>query len=92
MLYMASTLPVRAVRANNTLYLLVADVIMLGVLAWNGFLVSSALVLGLLMILPYSLGNWAGAALFRPEAEKFYRLAAYAIIAGSALMGLPLWD
>ena len=92
MLYMASTLPVAAVRANLTLYLIVADVILLGVLAWNGYLVASALLLGVLMIVPYSLGNWVGALLFRPGAEKLYRLAAYAIIAASALMGLPLWD
>ncbi|NNE88229.1 MAG: sulfite exporter TauE/SafE family protein [Silicimonas sp.] len=92
MLYMASTLPVSAVRANLTLYLIVADVILLAVLAWNGYLVASALLLGVLMIVPYSFGNWLGAALFRPEAEKIYRLAAYAIIAGSALMGLPVWD
>jgi len=92
MLYMASTLPVSAVRANLTLYLIVADVIMLAVLAWNGYLVASALLLGVLMILPYSFGNWFGAVLFRPEAEKIYRMAAYAIIAGSALLGLPVWD
>lgn len=92
MLYMASTLPVAAVRANLMLYLILADVILLGVLAWNGFLVAAALLLGVLMIVPYSLGNWLGAVLFRPEAEKFYRLAAYAIISGSALMGLPVWD
>ena len=26
-----------------------------------------------------------------PEAERTYRRIAYAIIAGSALLGLPLW-
>lgn len=92
MLYMASTLPVAAVRANLMLYLILADVILLGVLAWNGYLVAAALLLGVLMIVPYSLGNWLGAVLFRPEAVKLYRLAAYAIISGSALMGLPVWD
>lgn len=92
MLYMASTLPVSAIRANNMLYLILADLILLAVLWWNGYLVASALALGLLMILPYTFGNWVGARLFRPEAERVYRWAAYAIIAGSAIMGLPLWD
>jgi uncharacterized membrane protein YfcA len=92
MLYMASTLPAPVVRANLMLYLILADAIMITVLAWNGYLVASAMFLGVLMIVPYSLGNWLGAALFRPEAERIYRLAAYAIIAGSALLGLPLWD
>ena len=92
LLYMASTLPVAAVRANITLYLILADVILLGALAWNGFLVASAVWIGLLMILPYLAGNWLGAVLFRPEAEVVYRRVAYAIIAGSAILGMPIWD
>lgn len=92
LLYMASTLPIAAIRANNMLYLILADVLLLAVLWWNGYLVPTAVALGVLMILPYTLGNWAGARLFRPEAERLYRWAAYMIIAGSALLGLPLWD
>ena len=92
LLYMASTLPITAIRANNMLYLILADVLLLAVLWWNGYLVVTAVMLGVLMILPYTLGNWAGARLFRPEAERLYRRAAYLIIAGSALLGLPLWD
>ena len=92
MLYMASTLPVAAVRANLMLYLILADVILLGVLWIGGLLVPAALLLGAVLILPYTFGNWVGARLFRPEAERLYRSAAYIIIAGSALMGLPLWE
>ena len=92
LLYMASTLPASAVRANNMLYLILADVILLGVLAWNGYLVTSAVVIGLVMILPYLAGNWLGALLFRPGGEVIYRRVAYAIIAGSAILGMPIWD
>lgn len=92
LLYLASSLPPSAIRANITLYLILADLILLGLFAWNGLLATSAVWLGVLMILPYLLGNWAGAQLFRPEAERLYRGAAYAIIAGSALLGLPMWD
>lgn len=92
LLYMASTLPVSAVRANSTLYLMVADVLIIFMLAWKGLLVASALAIGALMILPYLIGNWIGAVLFRPEAEKIYRWVAYAIIAGSAILGLPIWS
>lgn len=92
MLYMASTLPASAIRANLTLYLIAADLVLLAVLWWKGFLVASAFALGILLIAPYLFGNWLGAALFRPEAERVYRLAAYAIIAGSAVLGLPVWD
>lgn len=92
MLYMASKLPVAAIRANITLYLILADLILMITLWIGGFLVPSALMIGALMIAPYLFGNWIGALLFRPEAEKLYRWSAYAIIAGSAMMGLPVWD
>lgn len=92
LLYMASTLPPKTIRANNTLYLILADVILLVVLAWKGLLVSSAVALGFLMILPYLAGNWLGALIFKPGYEKIYRRVAYAIIAASALLGLPIWD
>lgn len=92
MLYMASSLPVSAVRANTTLYLILTDLLMLAVLWWSGFLVPAALGLGVLMIVPYTAGNWTGGLLFRPEAEVVYRRVAYAIIGGSAILGLPVWD
>ncbi len=92
LLYMASTLPPSVVRANNTLYLIAADVVVVTVLWWNGFLVFTALVLGLLLVLPYLVGNWLGTRIFRPEAELLYRRIAYVIIATSAVLGLPIWD
>ena len=92
MLYMASTLPVSAVRANLMLYLILADLILVGVLWAGGLLVFAALAAGALMILPYLAGNWGGAALFRPQAEKIYRWVAYIIIACAAISGLPIWD
>ena len=91
MLYMASTLPPAAVRANNMLYLILADVIMVTVLWYGGLLVWSAVALGVLMIAPYLAGNWLGARLFDPRAERIYRTVAYGIIAASALLGLPIW-
>jgi len=92
LLYMASSLPAKAIRANTMLFLILADVIMLAVLWWSEFLVVSALAIGVLMFVPYFLGNWAGALLFRPGAERVYRTVAYAIIAGSAILGMPVWD
>lgn len=59
MLYMASTLPVSAIRANLTLYLILADLILLAVLTSSGLLVPGMLVLGALLILPYLLGTAA---------------------------------
>ncbi len=92
LLYMASTLPPEAIRANTTLYLILADVLIITLLWWNGYLVPAAVALGGLMILPYLIGNWLGALMFRPGKEALYRRVAYVIIATSALLGLPIWE
>lgn len=92
LLYMASPLPSQAVRANSTLYLILADAALLAMLWGFGHLVLSAVLIGLALIVPYMSGTVAGAALFRPGHERLYRTVAYLIIAASALSGLPLWD
>ncbi len=90
--YMASPHPARVIRATIMVFLLASDVLMLAVLGLKGFLAAQAAVLGLVLALPYMAGNIAGAAIFRPGAERLYRGVAYAIIAASALAGLPLFD
>ncbi|MEE9428435.1 MAG: sulfite exporter TauE/SafE family protein [Paracoccaceae bacterium] len=92
MLYMASENPPKVIRANITIYLLVIDIAMLAMFWLFGQLVASAFVLGLLLAVPYLLGNLLGAKMFRPEAERIYRIVAYAIIGVSALSGLPFLD
>lgn len=92
LLYMASLKPVSAIRANNLLYLVIADVLSIALLAVLGRLEAAPFVLGLMLTLPYMLANVAGAAMFRPGRASVYRAVAYAIIAGSALLGLPIWD
>lgn len=92
LLYMASPLPVHVIRANTLLYLILTDVVYLPVLALIGRLETGAVLLGAVLIAPSLLGNVAGAWLFRPGQERVYRTIAYAIIATSALSGLPLWD
>lgn len=47
---------------------------------------------GLGLAVPYLLANLAGTAMFNPNQEATYRKVAYAVIAASALSGLPLWD
>ena len=92
LLYMASTLPSSVVRANSTLYLILADLLMLAAIWWAGYLQLASVSVGAVLILPYLLGNWLGARMYRPEAERLYRAVAYLIIAASALYGLPVWD
>ena len=91
-LYMASSYPVQVIRANNMLYLILADVILFLVFAVTGHLTAFALALGVAMIIPYSAGNWIGGRLFNPKYDRIYRAAAYVLIACSAILGLPIWD
>lgn len=92
LLYMASTRPVRVIRANTLLYLFTTDIVLLPMLAIFGRLDGSAIMLGALLIVPNLIGGLIGAWLFRPNLERVYRLIAYAIIAASAISGLPFWD
>ena len=92
MLYMAGRSASREIRANITLYLLLTDVLMLGVFALNGILEAVPVTIGLLLAPVYLLGNVVGGRLYRPDAERLYRVIAYVIIAVSALSALPLFD
>ena len=73
--------PAAAMRANTLVFLTLC----------SGLLPPQAIWLGIVLMLPYGLGNWIGQALFDPRAKMLYRRIAYAIIAGSALVGLPIW-
>ena len=92
MLYMASTHPAKVIRANTTLFLILADMAMLVLFAIWGLLHPVAMLLGVTLFVPYTLANVLGAAMFKPERETVYRRIAYIIIAVSALSGLPIWD
>ncbi|MBJ3763110.1 TSUP family transporter [Maribius pontilimi] len=92
LLYMASDKPVAAIRANLLLFLVIVDIAALVLLGLWGRLGAAPLVPGLALCAPYLLANVAGAAMFRPERARAYRLVSYGIIAASALTGLPIWD
>lgn len=92
LLYMASTRPIKIIRANTFLFLFTTDVVLLPMLAIFGRLDSSAIALGIFLIIPNLIGGLVGARLFRPEYEGTYRTIAYLIIAASAISSFPLWD
>ena len=48
-------------------------------------------MIGVILTLPYALAGWLGQMIFDPQRERFYRNIAYAIIALSALIGLPVF-
>jgi hypothetical protein len=79
------------VRASTLSYLFLYNILLIGFLAWQGMLSGVPVWLGLLLALPNLAGNVMGGRMFRPGLEKTYRTAAYTIIAGSALTGLPIW-
>ena len=88
--YMASTHPVKVIRANNLLFLFGFDIFALFFLSIASALNIYAVVLGLVLAIPMGLGNVIGAVLFNPDQEKLYRKIAFFIITMSALTGLPL--
>ena len=83
--------PAAVTRANTLVFLTLCSGILLGQLWLQGLLGPDAIWLGLVLMLPYALGNRIGQALFDPAAERLYRRIAYAIIAASGLAGLPIW-
>lgn len=92
LLYMASPHPAAIVRASTMLYLYGYDLLLVATLLVMGHFALVPAVIGALLIVPNLAGNVIGAWLFRPELEPVYRRVAYAIIAGSALAGLPIWE
>jgi uncharacterized protein len=89
--YMASPLPVAQVRANLTMFLVMVDLGLFGLLAASGQLSLALAALSLVLLVPFSLANAVGSALFRPERAATYRIVSWGLIAAAALVGLPLW-
>ncbi|WP_235438911.1 sulfite exporter TauE/SafE family protein [Candidatus Rhodobacter oscarellae] len=89
--YMARPLPPEVIRANVLLFLWLSDLSLLLIFWLRGFLVPEPLVIGALLLPLYIVGILVGTAIFDPAREVVYRRVAYAIIAASALSGLPFW-
>lgn len=80
------------VRANNMLFLVLFDVAFLALLAAIGYLEPEPVMIGVILTLPYAFAGWLGQMIFDPQRERIYRNIAYAIIALSALIGLPVYN
>ncbi|WP_028028365.1 sulfite exporter TauE/SafE family protein [Gemmobacter nectariphilus] len=89
--YMASPLPIAQVRANLTMFLLMVDLGLVSVLGASGQLSWALATVSLMLLVPFSLANGLGSALFRPERARAYRLLSWGLIAASAIAGLPFW-
>ncbi|MCV2880910.1 TSUP family transporter [Actibacterium sp. XHP0104] len=90
--YLSGPGRVAQVRANTVLFLSVLDAGIIANLFARGLVGMHAIGLGLLLSVPYLVSVFIGQALFRPERERAYRHAAYAVIGLAIATGLPLFD
>lgn len=79
-------------RANTLVFLTVTGLLTAPLMAMQGMLSPEAVMLGLLLILPYGLASLVGQALFDPTKQGLYRTIAYGIIALAVLLGLPIYQ
>ncbi|MCK0148592.1 sulfite exporter TauE/SafE family protein [Marivita sp. S6314] len=84
--------PIAVTRATTVVFLTTTSLLILPLMYLQGILTVQAVALGILFLVPYAVGALIGQALFRPERDRFYRVAAYVIIAVATVMGLPIWD
>ncbi|MCH2075468.1 MAG: TSUP family transporter [Rhodobacteraceae bacterium] len=92
LLYLASNRATELIRANTLIFLVGFDVIMsVALLAFGRFDLGLVLI-GLVLLVPYTLAGLLGQRLFDPARAGVYRAVAYLIIGASALQGLPIWD
>ena len=83
---------VAIVRANFMVYLLLTGVFGVVVYSIKGLLTADAVVLSILLGVPFFLAMVAGARYFHGSSDALYRRIAYAIIGIAALLSLPLFD
>lgn len=78
-------------RANTLVFLTLTSLLTAPLMAMQGMFGTEALILGLLLIIPYGLAAQVGQALFDPTRQGLYRGIAYGIIGMAVLMGLPVF-
>jgi uncharacterized membrane protein YfcA len=80
------------VRANLMVFFFLMGFITGAAYVAQGIITADILALSVLLGIPFVLAMWAGARWFHGASDAAYRRVAYAIIAVSALVSLPLWD
>jgi len=90
--YMSSSRAASMVRANTMMFLFLVDLMSFVVFWAKGLLVLLPMLVGAFLAVPYALAGLVGQWIFDPEKEHIYRRVAYALIAISAIFGLPIWD
>ncbi len=80
------------VRANIMAYFAIQGTLSIVLYAFNGLLNAQALMIAVLMGIPFIVALAAGAFFFHGTSDLLYRRAAYVIIAIAGLISLPLFD
>ena len=86
--YLARPVPPAIIRANIFLFLMFANLLLLILIAFKGWLSSVPVVLGLLATLIYLAAMVLGSKFFNPDREQEYRFVAYGVIAAAAILGI----
>ncbi|WP_208354455.1 sulfite exporter TauE/SafE family protein [Pseudaestuariivita rosea] len=84
--------PVARVRANNIIFLTTNSLLLLPIMALQGVLPMTSVLIGLTLLIPYGCGAWLGQRLFNPNQQHIYRGVAYTIIAAAIIIGLPIYQ
>ena len=80
------------VRANIMVYFIMQGALSMVMYFFNGLFSVQAIVLSLLLGLPFAVAMAGGAYWFHGSSDALYRRAAYLIIALAALVSLPVFD
>jgi uncharacterized protein len=90
--WLGTTKDVVTVRANFLAYFLLLGLTSCVVYYSKALFTPDTLTLALLLAVPFFIATAAGARLFHGASELLYRRIAYAVIAGAALISLPMFD
>lgn len=80
------------VRANIMVYFIWSGTLSIIAYAWSGLFTSQTIILAVLLGIPFATALGLGAKWFHGASERVYRRVAYAIIAMSGLVSLPVFD
>lgn len=80
------------VRANFILYFAITTLFSTVAYIAIGLITREVLILAVIVAPLYALGLWAGGRMFGIASEITFRKVCYAMIAGAAIISMPLWD
>ena len=90
--WLGSPDPAVTIRSNLLVFLIMLGMMLLANYAWHGLITPRPIALGVLLWPVYILALAVGARWFRGASDAGYRRVAYLLVAGAALVSLPIFD